>query len=326
MVKAILGRGWRAALLGGCALTTLWVAAPVWAADQVPAAAVAERSFKIAAQSLAGALTQFGQQAGVQLSVEPSVVAGRSSAGLTGTMSAMAALATLLDGTGIGFRFTDANTVVLQKVAANSGAVLLNPVTIEGGSAAATVETGDGPVAGYVARRTTGATKTDVSLLDTPQSVTVITRDQMEAQDVQRLNEVLRYTAGVVPETRGSVATRYDMYTIRGFDSDTYWNGLKLTGNGWYILPQLDPYFMERVDVMKGTSSALYGQAKAGGIVNQTGKAPTAAARHEVGFEAGTDAHMRATADMSGPVAGNDRVLYRVVGVGLSEDGQQDTT
>lgn len=63
-----------------------------------------------------------------------------------------------------------------------------------------------GPVKGYVANRSLTATKTDASLIETPQSISVITRDQMQAQDAQSLNQILRYTAAVIPESRGATA------------------------------------------------------------------------------------------------------------------------
>ncbi|WP_158240589.1 TonB-dependent siderophore receptor [Telmatospirillum siberiense] len=179
---------------------------------------------------------------------------------------------------------------------------------------------------GYVATKSSAGTKSDTSLLETPQAISVITRDQMTEQNAQSLNDALRYTAGVTPETRGSIGSRYDMFKVRGFDADTYWNGLKLQGNGYYILPQVDPYFMDRIDVVKGTSSALYGQANAGGVVDQQGKMPTDTPQHEIGIEGGTFSHLRGTIDMSGPVTDNNRLLYRIVGIGLTEDGQQKYT
>ena len=78
----------------------------------------------------------------------------------------------------------------------------------------------------YVANRQATGTKTDTPLIETPQSISVIPADQIRDQNAQSLNQAVRYTAGVTPETRGAVFTRYDQLTIRGFDADTYWNGL----------------------------------------------------------------------------------------------------
>lgn len=226
----------------------------------------------------------------------------------------------LLSGSGAA---AQAQNVTDGSAPAGEGKVVLPSLLVQGDA-----DNGAGPsgTEGYVSSTSKAGTKSDTSLLETPQAISVITHDQMVEQDVQSLNDALRYTAGVTPETRGSIGSRYDMYKIRGFDADTYWNGLKLQSNGMYILPQVDPYFMERIDVVKGTSSALYGQANAGGVVDQEGKMPTATPQHEIGVEGGTFSHLRGTIDLSGPVTDNDRLLYRIVGIGLTEDGQQKYT
>ncbi|NOG70885.1 TonB-dependent siderophore receptor [Roseicella sp. DB1501] len=163
-------------------------------------------------------------------------------------------------------------------------------------------ETGRGPVSGYVARLSTAGTKTDTPLLETPQSLSVITRDQMDQQNVQTLNGAVRYTPGVTPETRGGIATRYDQLKVRGFDADTYWNGMKLPGNGWYGIPQLDPFLMERIEVLRGPVSVLYGQAAAGGLLNQESKRPTLEPLRQIGLQFGNFEHARGTFDFSGPL------------------------
>ncbi|MBN8908819.1 MAG: TonB-dependent receptor plug domain-containing protein, partial [Rhodospirillales bacterium] len=186
--------------------------------------------------------------------------------------------------------------------------------------------TADTPVTGYVAQQDRAATKTDTPLLETPQSVSVITRDQMTQQDVHTLNQAVRYTSGVAPETRGGIATRYDQLTIRGFDADKYLDGLRLLGNGWYGTPQIDPYLLERIDVVKGPSSVLYGQGQAGGLINMVSKMPTATPLHELGFEFGNFAHLQSTFDFSGPLNDSGTLLYRFTGIGSRENGQVSGT
>lgn len=183
-----------------------------------------------------------------------------------------------------------------------------------------------GPTAGYVATSNSTGLKFGASILETPQSVSVITREQMDQQNAQTLNAAVRYTSGVSPETRGGVATRYDLLKVRGFDADTYWNGLKLVGNGWYATPQVDPYLMDRIEVLKGPVSVLYGQAAAGGLLNQESKLPTARPLHEVGVEFGNYGHVQGKFDLSGPIADDTRYLYRVTGIGRKENGQVSQT
>ncbi len=205
--------------------------------------------------------------------------------------------------------------------ASSAASVELPPVVAQG-----TAERAGGPVAGYVAHRSTAGTKTDTSLLETPQSISVVPRDQITDQNAESLNQALRYTSGVTAETRGGVATRYDQMNIRGFMADDYLDGLKLLNNGWYIAPQIDPYLLERIDVLKGPVSVLYGQSNAGGIVDQISKLPTAIPQHEVGLEFGNFAHVQGTFDLSGPIDQEGHWLYRLTGIGRSEDGQVATT
>lgn len=314
-----------AALLMSTALGALAWAPAVWA--EVPAQvaqAQAGQRFDIPAQPLISALTAFAQRTGLRLAYGAELAEGIASPGVSGEMTAQEALKRLLSGTGLTWRFTDARTVTLEKVSA-AGAMVLDPVNVEGQAAAAAPETALGPVQGYVAKKAITASKTDTPILETPQSISVVTRDQIAAQNAQSLNQVLRYTSGVTPETRGAVATRYDMMTIRGYDADTYLNGLKLPSL-YYIAPQVDPFLLERVEVLKGPTSVLYGQASAGGMINQVEKRPTETAYHEVGMELGSDRHFRSTADFAGPLDSEGKFLYRFAAVGLSEDGQIDTT
>jgi iron complex outermembrane receptor protein len=203
---------------------------------------------------------------------------------------------------------------------ASGAPVELPAVTVTGQG-----ETALTPVTGYVANQQATGTKTDTPLIETPQSISVIPADQIRDQNAQSLNQIVRYTAGVTPETRGAVSTRYDQLTIRGFDADSYWNGLKLQSL-YYAAPQLDPFLLERVEVLKGPTSVLYGQSPAGGLINQVSKRPTATPQNEVGFEFGTNNHLRGTADFSGPIDAEGKFLYRLSAVGLTEDGQFRTT
>lgn len=299
---------------------------PALAQTATPAQATAQQrlSFDIPAQDLSRAVLALANRASLQILFDGAQLQNLRSTTVSGNMTAQDALARMLEGTGMTYRFTGPTTVRLVEMPkSSSGAAVLPPLTIEGQGGY--VETATGPVDGYVATRSATGTKTDTPLIETPQSISVISRQQIEDQNAQTLNQILRYTAGVTPETRGAVATRYDMFTIRGFDAQRYWNGLKQQGL-YYIEPQLDPYLMERVEVLKGPSSTLYGQAPAGGIANQVSKRPNETALNEVGVEAGSNNHMRLTGDFSGKIDPEGKFLYRFTGVGISEDGQINMT
>lgn len=166
------------------------------------------------------------------------------------------------------------------------------------------VERANGPVRGYVATRSATATKTDIALIDTPQSISVVTRDQMNQQNAQSLNEAVRYTPGVIVDSRGAVATRYDLLKIRGFDAVSYFNGIRMQKMN-FVSPQVDPYLLERIEVLRGPSSVLYGQAPTGGMLNQVSKMPTATPFGEVGVQIGNFDHRRVTFDVGGPILGD---------------------
>lgn len=283
----------------------------------------AAQVFDIPAQPLGAALDSFSRSAGWQVGYPAGLVQGKSAPAVSGRFSPGETLSRLLAGSGLTYRPSGAASVTLVQMSGADGAVQLPPVTVEGEGRR--LETATSPVEGYVATRGRTATKTDTPLLETAQSISVIPRDQITDQNAQTLNQILRYTAGVTPETRGAVATRYDMFTIRGFNADKYWNGLKQQ-DLYYIAPQLDPYLLERVEVLKGPNSTLYGQAAAGGLVNQVSKRPLDSPLNEVGFETGTNNHYRLTTDFSNRLDAEGKFLYRLTAVGLTEDGQIEMT
>ena len=182
---------------------------------------------------------------------------------------------------------------------------------------------------GLVPKRSAAATKTDTPLIDTPESVSVVTRAQMDQQNARTLNEALRYSSGVAVETRGS-STRYDMLTIRGFNTsgvaDEFLDGLKLFNGAYYATQQVDPFLLERADVLKGPPSVLYGQASPGGVVALTSKLPTIEPIHMLSFESGTFGYVRGTADFGGKLDPSGNLLYRLAATGFTSGTQDEHT
>jgi len=202
-------------------------------------------------------------------------------------------------------------------VAQEAGTAILAPVTVMGNGSAFD------PTVGYVATETVTATKTDTPIIEIPQSISVITQDQIREQGATSLNQVLRYTSGVAPETRGSAATRLDQFTVRGFQATTFLDGLRVFGSR-DALPQVDAYRLERVDVLKGPSSVMFGQGGPGGLVNQVSKRPLSERLREVELQVGNFDYRRANFDFSGPLDQSGSLLYRLTGSGYMSDGQID--
>lgn len=209
--------------------------------------------------------------------------------------------------------------------AQQDNAINLDVVNVQG-------ETATGPVVGYVAQRSSTATKTDASIMETPQSVTVVTRQQMDDQAAQTVGQALRYTAGVLGETRLS-AGRYDSVFVRGFGGAGsgagyvgYLDGLRYMRGVNYLVPAYDPWGLERVEVLRGPSSVIFGQVKPGGIVNMVSKRPRDTAHGEVQLQTGNFGRAQAAFDIGGPVNPDKTLMYRVVGLGRATDTQVDFT
>ncbi|MGP0015402.1 TonB-dependent siderophore receptor, partial [Pseudomonas sp.] len=182
-------------------------------------------------------------------------------------------------------------------------------------------EPADGPVQGYVARKTVVGTKTAATLLETPQSISVVTRQQMDDQAAQTLDQALRYTPGVYSQDND---LRFDQLSIRGFDADSYLDGLKLNRTTWFANPRIDPWFLERVDVLRGPASVLYGQSGPGGLVDMQSKQPTDTPLHVIQVGVGNDDRYQAGFDFGGPLDDQGKFSYRLTGLGRMADTQTD--
>ncbi|MBB3172723.1 iron complex outermembrane receptor protein [Endobacter medicaginis] len=180
---------------------------------------------------------------------------------------------------------------------------------------------------GPVAKNSAAGTKTDTPITEIPQSVSVVTQSTIRLMDAQNLNMLMRYVSGVTPETRGGDAARYDLLSVRGFDADTYYNGLKLLSNGQYAAPQVDPMVLGRVDVLNGPISVLYGQAAAGGVLDQTTTLPEPGPLHGTfAVEGGNFRHAQGFGDVSGSLDASGKWAFRVTAVARSQDDQTDHT
>lgn len=172
--------------------------------------------------------------------------------------------------------------------------------------------------------RTTG-TKSDLKPLESPMSYEVYDNELLSARQADSVNEALRYVPGVTPESRATV-TIFDQYTIRGFESyRNYYDGLPLQYDGlWNLVPQVDAFATESIEVLKGPVSVLYGSAPPGGMVNQTAKQPRSKQETYLRARVGTNALRELALDTTGPLSKD--VDFRLVALARERDGQQATT
>jgi iron complex outermembrane recepter protein len=187
-------------------------------------------------------------------------------------------------------------------------------------------ERGTGPVTGYTAKQSVTATKTDTPILETPQSISVVTKDQATAQGAQTVSQALRYVPGVNLDLY-SANTFFDAIKVRGFDAPQYLDGLRLPKDPGtqFAIPRIEPYGLERFEVLKGPSSGLYGQTEPGGLVNMVSKRPIWTPFVEIVGQTGSFDRLQGAFDVGGPVGGKDsKVAYRVTGLVRDANSQYD--
>ncbi|PWR21664.1 TonB-dependent siderophore receptor [Zavarzinia compransoris] len=279
--------------------------------QQGPATAERRIAFDIPAQDLAAALRAYAGKAGIQVVYDPSRLAGAGSGGVQGTFTARDALARLLAGTGVSFRFTGPATAVIEgggpAAAAPAGSELLPVVTVEGAGR---------PVDGYIASRTTTATRTDTPLIDVPQSVTVVSQELIRDQAMQSMEDAVRYIPGVgmaqgegnrdTPILRGNASTA-DFFVDGIRDDVQYFR---------------DFYNIDRLEALKGPNAMIFGRGGGGGVLNRVTRQADWTRTREVTVQAGSFENMRTTFDIGDVI--NDDVAFRVTAMYENTEGYRD--
>jgi len=281
-----------------------------------PALLAAEPTSRVAIADVQGgpldqALSFYAERAGITLSYSPQVVRGLVSPGSTGAQSVEEGLSQLLRGTGLVAEKSASGYVVRPQTADDS--YQLQPVTIE----AAPTQSAFAPVPGYFASNASTATKTDLPILQTAQSISVVTAGQIADRKVDRVEDAVAYSAGVRTGSSG-LDPRFDQINIRGFDttmSADFLDGLRQPYNGWLSIYGTEAYALERIEVLKGPASVLYGQISPGGMVNRVSKRPSLQAKNQVEIQAGNHDHRQGQFDVGGQLDEQGDVLFRTVGV-----------
>lgn len=175
---------------------------------------------------------------------------------------------------------------------------------------------------GIVAKRAVSGTKTDTPIVAIPQSISVVTRDQMDAQGATTIDQALRYTAGV--SSQDATDFRFDQLRGRGFQYDQYLDGLILSPSAYYANPRIDPYFLDSIEVLRGPASVLYGAGSPAGIVNMVSKMPTDDAVNELMLQVGNHDSYTFGFDVGRKVDDAGTVQYRVTGIARDAKSQVD--
>lgn len=254
--------------------------------------------FNIPAQPVSQVLSALAKQTGLQPFYTEDSVKGIQSAGVKGRYSLHEAVGKALAGTGLTFQFT-AEKAVAIKVAPAEKVAELAAIEVKGETSVP-----------YTAKRSFAGTKMDTPLLETPMAIQVIPREVIEDRQSQSSLDAVKNASGV----QAAPGTVYDQFMIRGFTTGgagtAYRNGLALRG----AIGQVDMAFVDRIEVIKGPVSTLYGRAEPGGFVNVVTKKPQEDSHVSVQQQFGSWGLARTTADATGSLNEDKTILYRVIG------------
>lgn len=281
---------------------------PVAAAQADNTGAVAQGVvFDIPAGPLARQLNLLASQAGLLIGGDATLTANKQSQAVNAT-SVEQALAQMLAGSGVeAVRTGEREFQLVRQAEAAAGAVTLGSTTISGqGLGDVTEGTG-----AYTTGRVSTATKLAMSLRETPQSVTVVTRQRMDDQNLQKLEDIATYTPGLSLRKTGgerpefySRGSAIDNIMIDGlpvaYDSDTL---------GTSTLAMYD-----HVEVVRGASGLMVGAGNPSGTLNLIRKRPTLAPQLSLTGSAGRWDDYRGEVDVSGKLNDSGSVRGRFVG------------
>lgn len=293
------------------------------------------KEISIPAGDLAPALESLAKASGLMLIFRPDDLRGVRTQGVNGKLSPEDAVAKLISGTPLTMKTDAAGAIVISpnRTSALDAAKPLRvaqskPVPPSPRPAPAEPASNESDVLGevvvtalnYVSTGSRAANKSDIPLVETPQSITVVSRDMIDLLKLNSLNEAMRYVSGAVGEAYGP-DERYDWLTVRGFSPVQFIDGVQApiasvnnTGT--------DLYGFEAVEILKGPASALYGQSPPGGIVNMTSRRPLDELKGELEVQGGEYDLQQINGDITGPLS--DRVSARLTGLYRDRGTQVD--
>ncbi|MCJ2036123.1 TonB-dependent siderophore receptor [Methylobacterium sp. J-068] len=197
-----------------------------------------------------------------------------------------------------------------------ASSVTLDELQVAGRGGGIAVERATGPVRGYVATRSASGSKTDTPIIETPQSISVVPARQIRDTGAQSFTDTLAYTPGV--SANPGLGRTSDSFFIRGFNVATGNGGLLRDGmklsSGVYEGTQ-EPYGLERLEVLKGAASILYGQLTPGGVINAISKRPLSEPFREMNYTVGSYGRKEVSGDFSGPLTPDGAWSYRLTGL-----------
>ncbi|MFT4100364.1 MAG: TonB-dependent siderophore receptor [Burkholderiaceae bacterium] len=264
------------------------------------------RHYAISAGPLEEVLTRFTATAGIALSFDPALVAGLRSVGLNGSYTDEQGLQRILQGSGLEMVAQPAGGYSLRKSAraaagsaAQQEAPTLPAVAVMARAERSDLTEGTGS---YTTRGTSAATGVNLSLRETPQSVSVITRERMDEQGLNSLREALSEVTGVHGEAAGTQVGGYIGISARGYTINSYLvDGLNIYADG-YNVHSFDTAVYDSITVVRGATGLLTGSGDPGASVHLTRKRPTSDFQASLSQGLGRWNQRRTVADVAGPL------------------------
>jgi iron complex outermembrane receptor protein len=293
----------------------------------------AAREFDIPAQPLTNALNQFAATTGLQVSYQADLAVGLTSASVSGTRTPVEALQTLLAGSGLQFRFANDQTVTVERaLPAPSPSIApsrSDAAPLSSGIAEKAVESPkpvrvpeivvkdvkqrEDDAQTYVAEEASTATRTDTPLIQVPQSLEVVTRKVIDDQRAVRVEQALRNVSGMALGDVGQSGIAADVAYCRGFPCGYFKNYLRNDDQN-QALTFRDISNIQRIEVLKGPASVLYGRSQPGGIINIMTKQPLSERYASIDQIVGSYGYYRTMIDVTGPLNESKTVLFRING------------
>ncbi|RQI84923.1 TonB-dependent siderophore receptor [Pseudomonas aeruginosa] len=184
-----------------------------------------------------------------------------------------------------------------------------SPAELEVLTVTAEAERAEGPVQGYRANRSASATRTDTRIEDIPQAISVVPRQVLDDLDSARIERALDFAGGVSRQNNFGGLTMFE-YNVRGFTTSEFYRDGFSANRGYMNAP--DSATIERVEILKGPASSLYGRGDPGGTVNLVTKKPQAERFARLHASAGSWDRYRSTLDLNTPLDEEGDLLYRM--------------
>ena len=293
------------------ATSLLCLGAPTLYAAEPTSTQEAARSYRIAGGALVAVLNSFAEQSGMFIAGHNSLAAGKTSPSLNGSYTPTSGLQHLLQGSGLQALPQGNNGYVLELIPAHSGALELGATTISGQGLGAITEDTHAYTTGVMA----SATGLPLSMRDTPQSVTVITRQQMDDQGSNSIADTLRRAPGVSVQNYDS--ERWE-FSSRGLPITNFqYDGVNATYDGVYDYgtTSTDMAVYDHLEIIKGSAGLLSGSGDPSATVNLIRKKPTREFKASVTQTFGSWDNYRTEGDISGPLTESGNLRGRFVGV-----------